>query len=227
MTREEDDTRPVPSQPVGGDSHPVAAALRNLGLAVGGEPPDQHPAVGLAHPGAITRDLIEAALRRLATERTRLDEMELTLIEGALTRGANISSIAELWNVTRQAAQQRYRKLGGIRELTAGRPKPTGYTITKYWVAREIAELDSTTRGEITVHPLAERRGFSAIVTGGGFTEKEPAAEGSVVFLGDLPEPGQTADGVVCAWGPAQDRPSETRVVVRAENVPLTAAPVS
>lgn len=226
MTREEDDTRTVPSLP-SEDSHLVAAALRNLGLVIGGEHSDQRLAVSLANPGAITRDLIEAGIRRLATERNRLDEVELTLIEGALTRGANISSIAELSNVTRQAAQQRYRKLGGTRELSAGRPKPVGYTTTKYWVAREIEELDSATRGEIAVRPLNERRGFSAIVTGGGFTEQGPAAEGSVVFLGALPEPGQTAEGVVCAWKRAQDRPSETRVVVRAENVPLTAAPVS
>jgi hypothetical protein len=226
MTREEGDTRLAPSQPEDIDFQPVVAALQNLGLTVRGTSANPHLAVGLTNPDAITRDLIEAALRMLAKERARLDETELTLIDAAIEQGANITSVAELWKVSRQAAQQRYRKLGGTRELSAGRPKPTGHTVTRYWVARAVEELDSSTRGEITVHPLAERRGFSAVVTGGDFIEQEPVAEGSVVFLGDLPEPGQTAEGVVCVWQRAQDPASQTRVVVRAENVPLTATPV-
>lgn len=76
-----------------------------------------------------SRKVFEDALRLIPAERERvngeIDAAELILIEAAMDQGATITSLAVLWGITRQGAQQRYRKLGGVRVLPAGRHERT------------------------------------------------------------------------------------------------------
>lgn len=183
----------------------------------------QRERTGLPGPKDVELSDVIAGLRLLPDERALIDKLELDLIHAAIDRGANLTSLAAEYAVSPQAFGKRYRTLGGTRDLKPGRP---GYTVTKFWVAREFADLDQPgpRRGEVTLHrPLPGKAGsVSAVVTGGGFRTVEPSAAESVVFLGQLPEPGKTAEGHVHAWGHEKpDVITKTRVYVRAENIPL------
>ncbi|GAB3167531.1 hypothetical protein GCM10027258_93010 [Amycolatopsis stemonae] len=213
-------------QPPLGTPHAVAEALHNLAAAAAGANPELRALFDLPEPGDVPLDAVQAGLQLLPREERRLERTHLRLIEAALDRGANLSLLGEWHGLSRQGMRELYHRLGGTRELPPGRPKnPPPYTVTRYWVARHVAELDEPgpRRGEITpLMPLPGRPGgTSAIVTGGGFRSAEPSAEESVVFLGDLPAPGDVAEGVIRSWGHETPEVSETRVFVRAENVPL------
>jgi len=59
----------------------------------------------------------------LRIRRVELDRREVELIEAALDEGETLTSMAKLYGFTPQAMGQRYRKLGGKRELSPGRPR--------------------------------------------------------------------------------------------------------
>lgn len=65
-------------------------------------------------------------LARLLMLRAELDAREVVLIEAALDEGETFASFARLYGFSRQAAGERYRKLGGARRLSAGRPRKQG-----------------------------------------------------------------------------------------------------
>lgn len=62
-------------------------------------------------------------LARLPARRAALDAREVELIEAALDAGETMKSLAKVYGFTRQAMGQRYRKVGGTRELPPGRPR--------------------------------------------------------------------------------------------------------
>lgn len=73
----------------------------------------------------LVAELARLSQRRieLATQRAELNAQEVRFLDAALDAGETITSLAELYGFTRQAMGQRYRRLGGARELPAGRPR--------------------------------------------------------------------------------------------------------
>lgn len=193
-------------------------ALRDA--ATSAKEPDSFRAIADL-PGAddVTLSDVLIGLRMMPAERQRVDRLELDLIHAALDRGATLASLAAEHGVTPQAFGKRYRNLGGTRQLKPGRPK---HTVTKYWVATAAAELDSPDRGEITLH-RGENGRFLAIVSN-GFAGL-PGTWGSMVYLGELPAPGESVQGLVGVWAShfrhRHEKVKDLPVVVRAENVPL------
>ncbi|WP_372672659.1 hypothetical protein [Amycolatopsis kentuckyensis] len=219
-----------PFRPPLGTPHATIDALRNLGAAATGANPEFRALMNLPQPEEVSREACEAGLLLLPRERGQLDRIELQLIEGALDRGATLTSLAERQGITRQTMSQRYRALGGARELSPGRPKSTspGYTTTKWWVACTIEGLDDVhRRGEVQAKGPGpgQAGGVTYPVFGGGFTTEEPVEEGRVVYLGTLPDVGDDPEpGVVAVHG--NENPGQittTPVYVRAEHVALEA----
>lgn len=64
-----------------------------------------------------------AELAGLSRRRAELDARELWLLDAALDAGETLVSLAKLYGFTSQAMGQRYRRLGGTRELSPGRPR--------------------------------------------------------------------------------------------------------
>ncbi|WP_370964770.1 hypothetical protein [Amycolatopsis sp. cg9] len=219
-----------PFRPPLGTPHAVFDALRNLAVAASGRNPEFRALMSLPQPDEVTREACEAGLLLLPGERRQLDQIELQLIEGALDRGGTLRSLGEQQGIARQTMSQRYRALGGTRELSPGRPKSTspGYTTTKWWVACTVEGLDDVhRRGEVqTRRPgPGQAGGVTYPVLGGGFATDEPAEEGRVVYLGTLPDVGDDPEpGVVAVRG--DENPGQittTPVYVRAEHVALEA----
>lgn len=65
-------------------------------------------------------ELVELPIRR-----AELDRREVELIDAALDEGETLASLAQLYGFTPQSMSQRYRKIGGTRELRPGRPRKT------------------------------------------------------------------------------------------------------
>lgn len=61
-------------------------------------------------------------LTQLPTRRAELDMREIELIDAALDLGETLASLAALYGFTPQAMGDRYRKLGGLRQIRRGRP---------------------------------------------------------------------------------------------------------
>jgi hypothetical protein len=87
--------------------------------------PDSRVALGLPAAEDVTLDDLHAGLRLLPNFHDYIDHLERQLIEAALDQGATLTSLAELYDMTRQGLAKRYRALGGHRELLPGRPHPT------------------------------------------------------------------------------------------------------
>jgi hypothetical protein len=68
-------------------------------------------------------DAVLDELAQLPVRRAELDVREIELIDAALDAGETLTSLAELYGFTPQAMGQRYRKLGGTRGLSPGRPR--------------------------------------------------------------------------------------------------------
>jgi hypothetical protein len=69
----------------------------------------------------VSGDLLDE-LAQLPVRRAELDRREVELIDTVLDEGETLTSLAQLYGFTPQAMGQRYRKLGGMRELSPGRP---------------------------------------------------------------------------------------------------------
>ncbi|UJW36908.1 hypothetical protein L3Q67_45400 (plasmid) [Saccharothrix sp. AJ9571] len=161
----------------------------------------------------VTTDDIHGGLGLIASERARLDEAEVSLIEAALDRGESLPELARVYDMTRQALTKRYYALGGTRTpLTglAGDVTPHG-AVLRYWMARTEADVHSEAATEVPLY-----------YNGTKFRPEVPASIGGdsgAAYLGDLPGPGATISGRVYR---SSDSTNPINVWLRAEPDPAT-----
>lgn len=124
----------------------------------------------------------------------------MLFIEAALDRGASLSELATVYDMTRQALTKRYYALGGTRTpLTglAGDVTPDGI-VMRYWMARTEADVRGETAAEVSLH-----------YDGTKFRPEVPASivgDSHATYVGDLPGPGAVISGRVYSMGDSGNR---------------------